>query len=133
MKLEITPYGLRIVTETVQDVGYLKHLGYMDPDPDLYLKIAVVKSWDPRKENPEGAHIDIKWEDALCGSESGGSGVEYECVQYLEGAINTKFGAKRYCNDKADDGSGDCMESDSDIGYKISSTSSDYPKEAGHE
>lgn len=121
MRLDVTAHGLKIVAENVQDVGYLKHLGYMNPDPDLLLKVTVMRT---SESFGEGALIEIEWEDARCDHKAAG-----EVIQHISGPINPPYQTKSYgdeCCDKKMDGS---KADYSDIGYNISSTSLDYPEE----
>lgn len=99
MRLIIKPDGMRIITETVQDVAYLKQIGYLSENPEVYMKVTVSKTkpvvlsrFGVEVENTdapkEGAEIDICWEDINCGREWGSERADEtreELVQHLEG------------------------------------------------
>lgn len=82
MKLIIEPHRMKIVTESVQDVAYLKHLGCGSSDPDMHLKVAVSRFWQENMDVVESLELDIKWEDKRNASGDGRGG---DCLQYLSG------------------------------------------------
>lgn len=77
MKLIISECKMKIVTETIQDVVYLKKMGCLSDNKDICLKVSVYKTKD---EELEGVEIDVKWEDINCGSCDGGSRTFVECA-----------------------------------------------------
>lgn len=85
MKLVIEPNGMKIVTESIQDVAYLKNMGYLEPDPNMHLKVCVHKSFNTDHPGTEGVEISVKWEDKLTGSEGSEDPEGFEYVQSLEG------------------------------------------------
>jgi hypothetical protein len=88
MRLQIEAHKMVIITESVQDVSYLKHLGYLNSDSDIYLKISVFQTFEGFEERKEGAEIELKWEHKDAAScDNMDSSKKYQCVQHIEGGI----------------------------------------------
>lgn len=87
MRLEITDYGLSIVTETVQDVAYLKGLGYQSDNKDIVLKVRVSELWGdcmPKGHTGSKAvQLNFDWEDKNMHSECCGG--DQRLITYAEG------------------------------------------------
>lgn len=100
MKLVIKPDGMKILTETVQDVAYFKQIGCGSEDPEVYLKVSVAKTsiafsgfelsrFGAEVENApkEGIEIDVYWENVNSGREGGTEGDReiVDLLQHIEG------------------------------------------------
>ena len=81
----VNPHEMKIVTETVQDVAYLKHMGYYDDNQDIHLKVNVSRLWNTLTDE-EGVQIELKWEHQNCASCGGKDDyIELEYVQSVSG------------------------------------------------
>jgi len=87
MKLELGEYGFSIVTESIQDVAYLKSLGYQSDDKDVVLKVVVRENYGICLPNGHtgktSAEIELRWEDK--DSHSQGASEDSWVVAYAEG------------------------------------------------
>ena len=85
MQLIIERNKIRIVTETVQDVAYLQHMGC----GCVNLKTSVFRRTLPDFEydinhSEEEIEIHVKWEDKDVNSDEM-TGNDWNCIQHIEG------------------------------------------------
>ena len=84
MKLELKPEGMIIKTENIQDVYYLKQIGFNGDNPDIFMKVLASQICD--LDGKESEEIEICWEDK--NSEHVDYHSDYDSVvpiNYLEG------------------------------------------------
>jgi hypothetical protein len=80
MKLDIDTHEMTVTTESIQDVAYLKHMGYGDTNPDIHLKVSVRRKF----QDGEIVSITLKWEDKQW---DGCKGDGSEFVQFVSGPM----------------------------------------------
>jgi hypothetical protein len=85
MKLDIGTHEMTVTTETIQDVAYLKHMGYSNPDANIHLKVGVHRQF----KDGEVVHITLRWEGQDYDSKQNDNG---EFVQFVSGPMQQPSG-----------------------------------------